>query len=142
MDHPSTLRAMDSELVHLRTGSRRATDLTERVAAFVRGRGDGLVHVFVPHATAGLALFELGAGSDVDLDELLDRVLPRDDRYVHHHGSPGHGADHLVPVIVSPSLSVPVLNGALALGTWQSIVFVDTNVDNPQRKVRLSFLPG
>src|SRR5690349_18820834 len=123
MDGASTLPAMDSELVHLRTGSQRATDLTERVAAFVRGRGDGLVHLFVPHATAGLAIFELGAGSDVDLDELLDRVFPRDDRYVHRHGSPGHGADHLVPVIVSPSLSVPVLNGALALGTWQSIVF-------------------
>jgi secondary thiamine-phosphate synthase enzyme len=133
---------MDSELVRLRTGDRRTTDLTERVATFVRGRGDGLVHLFVPHATAGLALFELGAGSDVDLDELLDRVLPRDDRYVHRHGSPGHGADHLLPVLISPSLSIPVLNGALALGTWQSIVFVDTNVDNPERQLRVSFLPG
>ena len=133
---------MDSELLHLRTGSHRATDLTERVASFVRGRGDGLVHLFVPHATAGLAVFEMGAGSEVDLDELLDRVFPRDERYVHRHGAPGHGADHLVPVLVSPSLSVPVLNGALALGTWQSIVFVDTNGDNPERQLRLSFLPG
>jgi len=133
---------MESELVHLQTGARRVTDLTERVAAFVRDRGDGLVHLFVPHATAGLAIFELGAGSDTDLDELLDRVFPRDDRYVHHHGSPGHGADHLVPVLVAPSMSVPVFNGALALGTWQSIAFVDTNVDNPRREVRLSFLAG
>jgi secondary thiamine-phosphate synthase enzyme len=133
---------MESELVDLQTGTRRTTDLTDRVAAFVRGRGDGLVHLFVPHATAGLAIFELGAGSDRDLDELLDRVFPRDDRYVHHHGTPGHGADHLVPVLVAPTLSVPVLNGALALGTWQSIVFVDTNVDNQRRELRMSFLAG
>ena len=95
------------------------------------GRGDGLVHVFVPHATAGVAIFELGAGSDPDLDELLDRVFPRDGRWVHQHGSPGHGADHLVPVLVSPSISMPVLDGQLALGTWQSVALVDTNVDNP-----------
>lgn len=133
---------MDTEVCRITTGSRRVTDLTELAATFVRGRGDGLLHVFVPHATAGLALFELGAGSDADIDELLDRTFPRDDRYRHHHGSPGHGADHLVPAFVSPSLTVPVFNGALALGTWQSIAFVDTNVDNPDRQVRFSFLPG
>jgi secondary thiamine-phosphate synthase enzyme len=87
-------------------------------------------------------VFEVGAGSDLDLDELLDRVFPRDERYRHRHGSPGHGADHLLPVFVGPSLTVPVFNGALALGTWQSIVLVDTNVDNPRREVRLSFLAG
>ena len=133
---------MESEVIRITTGSRRVTDLTSAAASFVQDRGDGLLHVFVPHATAGLALFELGAGSDTDLDDLLDRTFPRDDRYLHRHGSPGHGADHLVPVLVSPSLTVPVLNGALALGTWQSIAFVDTNVDNPEREVRFSFLPG
>lgn len=133
---------MDSELLHLTTGSRRTTDLTPDASRFVDGRGDGLLHVFVPHATAGLAVFELGAGSERDLDEVLDRLLPRDDRWVHHHGSPGHGADHQVPILVSPSMTVPVLDGRLALGTWQSLVLVDTNVDNPDRQVRLSFLPG
>jgi len=133
---------METEILHITTGSHRVTDLTEQAAAFVRERGDGLLHVFVPHATAGLALFELGAGSDTDLDELLDRTFPRDGRYRHRHGSPGHGADHLVPVLVSPSLSVPVLNGALALGTWQSIALIDTNGDNPDREVRFSFLAG
>lgn len=129
-------------MLTFRNGGRRVTDLTAEAAAFVIGRGDGLLHVFCPHATAGLALFELGAGSDRDLDELLDRLFPRDDRYVHRHGSPGHGADHLVPVLVSPSLCVPVLDGRLALGTWQSLAFVDTNVDNRARQVRFSFLPG
>ncbi|MEZ5142728.1 MAG: secondary thiamine-phosphate synthase enzyme YjbQ [Acidimicrobiales bacterium] len=133
---------MDTAVVRLHNGDRRATDLTGDVAAFVRPRGDGLVHVFVPHATAGVAVFELGAGSDVDLDELLDRTFPRDGRYRHRHGSQGHGADHLVPVFISPSLTVPVLGGRLALGTWQSIVLVDTNGDNPERQVRLSFLSG
>jgi len=133
---------MDTEVIRLRTGSQRVTDLTDAAASFVRGRGDGLLHVFVPHATAGLAVFELGAGSDRDLDDVLDRTFPRDDRYVHRHGSPGHGADHLVPAFVSPSLSVPVLDGTLALGTWQSIALVDTNADNPERQVRFSFLPG
>jgi secondary thiamine-phosphate synthase enzyme len=133
---------MDTEVVPLTTGRRRITDVTPDAARFVASRGDGLLHLFVPHATAGLALFELGAGSDHDVDELLDRVFPRDDRYVHAHGSPGHGADHLVPVFVQPSLSVPVLDGRLALGTWQSIALVDTNVDNPHRELRLSFLAG
>jgi len=133
---------MESEVLRIVTGTDRVTDLTEKAASFVRGRGDGLLNLFVPHATAGLALFELGAGSDLDLDELLDRVFPRDGRYRHRHGTDGHGADHLVPVLVSPSLSVPVFNGALALGTWQSIALVDTNPDNPERQVRLSFVAG
>jgi secondary thiamine-phosphate synthase enzyme len=132
---------MESEVLRIVTADRRVTDLTEKAAAFVRGHGDGLLNLFVPHATAGLALFELGAGSEVDLDELLDRVFPRDGRYVHRHGSHGHGADHLVPVLVSPSLSIPVFNGALALGTWQSVALVDTNTDNAERQVRLSFIP-
>jgi secondary thiamine-phosphate synthase enzyme len=112
------------------------------VADFCRPNGDGLVHVFVPHATAGVALMELGSGSEPDLAELLGRLLPRDDRYQHRHGSPGHGADHLLPVLVSPSLSIPVEGGRPLLGTWQSVVLVDLNRDNPQRRVRLSFLPG
>ena len=106
------------------------------------GRGDGLLHLFAPHATAGLALIELGAGSELDLEDLLERLLPRDDRYRHAHGSPGHGGDHLLPALVSPSLTVPVLDGELALGTWQYVVLVDPNLDNPHRTVRLSFLSG
>jgi secondary thiamine-phosphate synthase enzyme len=100
------------------------------------------VHVFVPHATAGVALMELGSGSEPDLAELIGRLLPRDDRYRHRHGSPGHGADHLLPVLVSPSLSIPVEDGRPLLGTWQSVVLVDLNQDNPQRRVHLSFLPA
>jgi secondary thiamine-phosphate synthase enzyme len=124
----------------LDAGQRQLIDLTGAVAEFCDGQGDGLVHVFAPHATAGLALMELGAGSEQDLVEAIDRWLPRDDRYAHRHGSPGHGADHVLPAIISPSLSVPVVSGRPALGTWQSIVFVDTNRDNPRRTVRLSFL--
>ncbi|HEY5244541.1 MAG TPA: YjbQ family protein, partial [Acidimicrobiales bacterium] len=112
------------------------------VASFCDGRGDGLCHVFAPHATAGLALMELGSGSERDLDELLDRLLPRDDRYRHRHGSPGHGADHLLPVLVSPSLSLPVAGGRPLLGTWQSVVLVDPNADNPRRHVRCSWIPA
>lgn len=129
-------------MLEVATGSRRLTDLTPEVASFCSSLGDGLVHVFAPHATAGLALLELGSGSDSDLSELLDRLLPRDDRYAHRHGSPGHGADHLLPVLVSPSLVLPVLGGQPALGTWQSVVLVDLNGDNPRRQVRLSFLGG
>lgn len=132
---------MDTELFTVRTDDRGVTDLTDRVARFCRGRGDGLCHVFAPHATAGLALMELGAGSEPDLAELLDRLLPRDDRYRHRHGSPGHGADHLLPVLVAPSLSLPVAGGRLLLGTWQSVVLVDTNADNPERSVRCSWVP-
>jgi secondary thiamine-phosphate synthase enzyme len=128
--------------IEVRTGDRVVTDLTDEVARFCHGRGDGLVHAFVPHATAGLALIETGAGSDDDLATVLGEILPRDDRYRHRHGSPGHGADHVLPALLSPSLSLPVLDGRPALGTWQSVVLVDTNADNPERTVRLSFLAG
>ncbi len=133
---------MDSQELQVRTGDQLVTDLTLRVERFCGGRGDGLVHVFVPHATAGVALLELGSGSDQDLVEVLSRLLPRDDRWRHRHGSTGHGGDHLLPVFVSPSLSIPVLDGRPALGTWQSIALVDPNTDNPDRQVRLSFLAG
>ena len=131
---------METTELTLETRADHVTDVTERVARFCRERGDGLVHVFAPHATAGVALMETGSGSEADLDELLDRLLPRDDRYRHSHGSPGHGADHLVPVLVSPSLVLPVLSGRIALGTWQRVVLVDLNADNPRRTLRLSFL--
>jgi secondary thiamine-phosphate synthase enzyme len=131
---------MDSEVLEFETGTRRVTDLTDAVRQYCAGRGDGLCHVFVPHATAGLAVIELGSGSEGDLDRLLDRLVPRDERYAHRHGSVGHGADHLIPSIISPSLVLPVKAGDVLLGTWQSIVLVDTNVDNPHRQVRLSFL--
>ena len=116
------------------------TDLTQACASFVDGEGDGLLSVFVPHATAGLVIMELGAGSDDDLLAALDRLLPRDDRWRHRHGSPGHGADHVLPLLVPASLTVPVVGGELALGTWQSIALLDPNRDNPTRTVRLSFL--
>jgi secondary thiamine-phosphate synthase enzyme len=118
-------------------------DITGECAEFLAaeaGGGDGLLHVFVPHATAGLALMELGAGSDVDLLATLDRLLPADDRWTHAHGSPGHGRSHVMPALVTPFLTVPVIGGRLALGTWQSIALVDLNVDNPDRQIRLSFL--
>ena len=135
---------MDTELLTITTGRERTiVDLTADVARFVDGNGDGLVSVFVPHATAGIAIIETGAGSDADLLDRIDALVPRDDGlYRHRHGSPGHGADHVVPGFVGPSVTVPVLGGRLALGTWQSIVLVDVNADNPQRTVRLSFLPG
>jgi secondary thiamine-phosphate synthase enzyme len=127
----------------VRTGTEASlTDLTGDCTRFVEGEGDGLLSVFVPHATAGVVVVELGAGSDVDVLDALDRLLPRDDRWVHRHGSPGHGADHVLPLIASPSLTVPVVDGRLALGTWQSIALLDPNRDNPTRTVRLSFLPG
>lgn len=133
---------VDTSELHLDTSGQTVLDITAEVKRFCAGRGDGLCSVFVPHATAGLALMETGSGSDEDLIDALGALLPRDDRYRHRHGSPGHGADHLLPAIVSPSLVVPVLDGQLALGTWQSVVFVDTNSDNPHRRVRLSFLAG
>jgi secondary thiamine-phosphate synthase enzyme len=127
----------------IRTGSEPGlTDLTPDCARFVDGEGDGLLSVYVPHATAGLVIVELGAGSDVDLLDALDRLLPRDDRWVHRHGSPGHGADHVLPLLAPPSLTIPVVDGQLTLGTWQSIALLDPNRDNPTRTVRLSFLPG
>jgi len=130
----------------LRTGSARGlTDLTPACRRFVAehaGGGSGLLSVFVPHATAGLVILELGAGSDDDALATLDRLLPRDDRWRHRHGSTGHGADHVLPLLVSPSLTVPVIGGELALGTWQSIALLDPNADNPERTVLLSFLAG
>jgi secondary thiamine-phosphate synthase enzyme len=133
---------MRTTVLKVDTAGDQVTDLTDQVAEFCRQEGDGLVHVFAPHATAGIALMETGSGSEADLAAALGWLLPRDDRYRHSHGSPGHGADHLLPVLVSPSLSVPVEGGRLLLGTWQSIVLVDLNEDNPRRQVRLSFLPG
>ncbi len=127
----------------VRTGRVRGlTDLTSACARFVSDQGDGLLSVFVPHATAGLVVVELGAGSDDDLEAALDRLLPRDDRYRHRHGSPGHGADHVLPLLVSPSLTVPVHDGRLALGTWQSIALLDPNPDNDERTVLLGFIVG
>ena len=133
---------METVVFRVEVGDRLVTDLTDRIAGFVEGRGDGLVSVFAPHATAGLALMELGSGSEPDLADALDRILPRDDRYRHRHGSPGHGADHLLPVVVSPSLVLPVIGGMVALGTWQRVVLVDSNGDNPVRSVRCSFIAG
>jgi len=125
------------------TGGRRVLDVTDRVRTFAGETGsDGVVNVFLPHATAGLALMETGAGSEGDLEEAMDRLLPRDDRYAHRHGARGHGADHLLPVFVAPSLTIPVVGGELVLGTWQSVVIVDPNRENNRRRVRLSFLPG
>ncbi len=134
---------MRSEVVTVRTGNRPVVrDISEQAAAFVDGLGDGLLHVFVPHATAGVAIIETGAGSDDDLLRTLDDVLPADDRWRHRHGHEGHGRDHVLPAFVAPYATVPVLAGRLALGTWQSICLVDPNGDNPTRQVRFSFVPG
>jgi secondary thiamine-phosphate synthase enzyme len=133
---------MDTEVIEIRTGTDLVSDVTDAVRQFCAGRGDGLCHAFTPHATAGLALIETGSGTEADLTGALDRLLPREDIYRHRHGSPGHGRDHVVPAFVAPSLSVPVLDGEPALGTWQSVVLVDSNADNPTRKLRLSFLPS
>ena len=134
---------MDTELLSIRTGGREVVyDLTAACRRFVAGRGDGLLHVFVPHATAGLAVLETGAGSDTDLLAALADLLPADDRWRHRHGSPGHGRSHVLPALVPPYATVPVLGGELALGTWQSICLVDLNVDNAVRQVRLSLLAG
>ena len=134
---------MKTTELSIRTGSEPGlTDLTPACARFVDGEGDGLLSVFVPHATAGLVIVELGAGSDDDLLEALDDLLPRDGRWRHRHGSPGHGADHVLPLLAPPSLTVPVVAGRLALGTWHSIALLHPNRDNPVRTVRLSFLRG
>ena len=133
---------MDTELFSIRTGDRLVSDVTSIVTEFCAGRGDGLCHVFAPHATAGLALMEVGSGSEEDLAGLLAQLLPRDDHYRHRHGSPGHGGDHLLPVLVNPTLSLPVEGGRPLLGTWQSVVLVDPNLDNPIRQVRCSWLPA
>lgn len=125
------------------TAGRRVVDITQRVAAFAaQAGGSGLLHVFLPHATAGLALMETGSGSERDLEDLLARLLPRENRYTHRHGSMGHGGDHLVPVLISPSLVLLAEDGELVLGTWQSVVIIDPNRENNRRRVRLSFLAG
>lgn len=132
---------MDSETIQVTTGGRPATvDITLEARSFVRGRGDGLLSILVPHATAGVAIMETGAGSDRDLLAHLDTLFPRDDRWTHRHGSAGHGSDHVVPAFIAPSITVPVLGGELQLGTWQSIVLVDPNADNHSRTVRFSFV--
>lgn len=128
-----TVRTGDRDVVH---------DLTRECADFVRGQGDGLLHVFVPHATAGLAIIETGSGSDDDLLAALADLLPADDRWIHAHGSRGHGRSHVMPALVPPYASVPVEDGRLMLGTWQSICLVDLNVDNAERSVRLDLLSG
>lgn len=133
---------MYTEVLDVDASRRRIVDLTADVREFCSSNGDGLCNVFVPHATAGVAIIETGAGSDDDFIDALERLLPRDDRYRHAHGSPGHGADHVLPGLVSPSVTVPVAAGEPLLGTWQSIVLVDLNSDNPRRSVRLSFVSG
>jgi secondary thiamine-phosphate synthase enzyme len=137
---------MDSRVVRVHTGRAETTyNLTGECEAYLRdvaGAGDGLLHVWVPHATAGLAIIEGGAGSDTDLLAALRDLLPPDDRWRHRHGSPGHGRDHVLPALVPPFAVIPVIGGRMALGTWQSVVLVDTNTDNQDRQVRLSFLAG
>jgi secondary thiamine-phosphate synthase enzyme len=129
--------------IEIDTRGRLVSDITDRVESFARADGgSGLLHVFLPHATAGLALMETGSGSEGDLEDVIDAVLPREDRYRHRHGSEGHGADHLLPAIISPSLTLAVDAGRVILGTWQSIVVVDTNHENNRRRIRLSFLEG
>ncbi|WNI19104.1 secondary thiamine-phosphate synthase enzyme YjbQ [Actinacidiphila sp. ITFR-21] len=133
-----------TRVIDVTTGSTETVhDLTGACASFLhdaaRGR-DGLLSVFVPHATAGIALIETGSGSDGDLLAALRDLLPADDRYQHRHGHRGHGRDHVLPAFVPPHATLPVVGGRLELGTWQSVVLVDTNVDNARRQVRLSFL--
>ena len=137
---------MKTEIIRVSTGARETVaDITGQCAEFARSAaagGDGLLHVFVPHATAGVAVLELGSGSDADLLDTLAALLPADDRWQHAHGSRGHGRSHVMPALIPPYATIPVLGGRLALGTWQSIALVDVNVDNPDRQVRLSFLAG
>ena len=133
---------MESTELRVESGQTLVSDLTGEVRRFCRGRGDGLLNVFVPHATAGVALLETGSGTESDLADAVDRLLPREDVYRHRHGSVGHGRDHVLPAFVAPSLTIPVVDGSPALGTWQSVVLVDSNGDNPSRTVRLSFLAG
>jgi secondary thiamine-phosphate synthase enzyme len=134
---------MRSEAFEISTSGRLVTDITDRVEAFCKGSPqDGIVHVFLPHATAGLALMETGSGSEEDLEAVIARLLPRDDRYVHRHGSTGHGGDHLLPVFVSPSLALAVERGGLVLGTWQRVVVIDPNRENNRRQVQLRLVGG
>jgi secondary thiamine-phosphate synthase enzyme len=135
---------MDTTTFPVTTGDQfSVVDITDRVAEWVRGRGDGLCQLLAQHATAGLGLMETGSGSEADAQAILHRLLPEDDEhYRHRHGSPGHGGDHVLPLFVSPSLTLPVVDGRLTLGTWQSVVVVDPNVDNAQRYVHASFVAG
>jgi secondary thiamine-phosphate synthase enzyme len=131
---------MRTETLEIDTTGRELVDLNDELRAFCRDAGDGLLNIFVPHATAGLVVIELGDNSEPDFAELVERLLPKDRRYHHHHGSPGHGADHLLPTVFVPSLVVPVVGGVPQLGTWQHVVLVDRNADNPIRRVHLSLL--
>jgi secondary thiamine-phosphate synthase enzyme len=134
---------VETERLQIRTGSRRTIlDITDQVESFVAGKGDGLVNVSLPHATAGLVLMELGAGSEEDLMTCIDSLLPVDARYAHAHGSPGHGASHVLPAFIAPTLTLPVFGGRVSLGTWQRIALVDTNADNPHREIVLAFVAG
>lgn len=134
---------MRTEVLTLDTSATRILDVTGLIERFLSDEsGDGLMHVFAPHATAGVALIETGSGTEEDLQRAIERLLPREDIYVHRHGSKGHGGDHVLPAFVSPSLTVPVMAGRMTLGTWQSVVFVDPNSDNPERQLRLSFFPA
>jgi secondary thiamine-phosphate synthase enzyme len=135
---------MQSHEITIQTGRQKTiVDLSQEVAGFCTGKGDGLLSVFAPHATAGLAVMETGPSNESDVLDAIDRLLPADPSlWRHDHGTPGHGRDHVVPVLVSPSLTIPVTDGRPVLGTWQSIVLIDTNVDNPTRRVILSFLEG
>ena len=134
---------MDTKIITVHTGrQRQVVDITSEAAQFTHGRKDGLLSVFLPHATAGLAIMETGSGSDADLLDALDGVLPRDDRWRHRHGSDGHGSDHVMPAFIGPSLIIPVQGGRLLLGTWQSVVLVDPNSDNPERQIRFSWISG
>ncbi|MEV4637464.1 YjbQ family protein [Actinoplanes sp. NPDC049548] len=134
---------MDTTVITVRTGNRPVVrDITREAEQFTQGRGDGLLHVFVPHATAGVAIIETGAGSDDDLLTAIDELLPAEDKWQHRHGSRGHGRDHVLPAWIPPYATLPVIDGRIALGTWQSVCLVDPNGDNPERQVRFSFLPG
>ena len=134
---------MDTTVITVRTGNTPVVrDITSEAENFVRGRGDGLLHVFVPHATAGVAIIETGAGSDEDLLTAIDELLPAEDKWRHRHGSRGHGRDHVLPAWIPPYATLPVVGGRIALGTWQSVCLVDPNGDNPERQVRFSFLNG
>ena len=134
---------MRTEVITVRTGGSPAVrDITAEAQRFAGGQGDGLLHVFVPHATAGVAIIETGAGSDDDLLTAIDDLLPTEDKWRHRHGSPGHGRDHVLPAWIAPYATLPVIDGRIALGTWQSICLVDPNGDNPERRVRFSFIPG
>lgn len=133
---------METTEVEVETGTELVTDVTDHLLQFCSGLGDGLVNVFVPHATAGVAIMETGSGSESDLAGTIDRVLPPDAGYRHRHGSPGHGRDHVLPCFIGPSATLPVVAGRPSFGTWQRLVLVDSNVDNPRRQVRFSFLSG